>query len=451
MRRPASTTQNPWQPPSMATRVTAAAILVASAGIAWLAITFAVVARVLQAAIAFSLVYVAYLALRGYQAMRDARVAAADSERPWVTLLVAARNEAPVIAATLAALVRQDYADASGPRFDVLVVDDGSTDETGALASRAAGEHPERLRVVRREQDDGPRMKAAALSFAHPHVRGEVIGVVDADATVSPGFISRVMEAWRSDPGAVAIQAQRRAHNRGNGWFAAAQDEELLMDMASQCGRCATDGTAELRGNGMFVRREALERVGGWSPTALTEDLELSTRLVAAGERIALAPLAEVGEEAVITLAGLWRQRLRWAEGSIRRLIDLGPGLLRARGVPASRKLDFLAFTAEFLIPPLFVTTIIASLLTIPLPRPADWTVPASLFIGYGIGSFLLAMAGVAAKGQRGPGVFGRATRGSLFLSHWLLVVPAALLRIAIGRQATTFVQTRRVGHLPER
>ncbi len=435
----------------MATRVTAAAVLVASGAIAWLAIAFAIVARALQAAIAISLVYVAYLALRGFQTMRTARRSQADGERPWVTLLVAARNEAPVIAATVAGLVRQDYADDSGPRFDVLLVDDGSTDATGALAQQSAANHPDLLRVLRRDQGDGPRMKAAALAFAHPHARGDVIGVVDADATVEPDFISRVMEAWRADPSAAAIQAQRRAHNRGDGWFAAAQDEELLMDMASQCGRCATDGTAELRGNGMFVRREALERVGGWNPTALTEDLELSTRLVAAGERIALAPAAEVGEEGVITLLALWRQRLRWAEGSVRRLIDLGPGLLRAHDVPMSRKLDFLAFTAEFLIPPLFVTTVVASLLTIPLPRAADWTVPASLFVGYGIGTFLLALAGVAALGQRDLGLVGRATRGSLFLSHWLVVVPAALLRIAIGRQATTFVQTRRIGHLPER
>ncbi|HET7082427.1 MAG TPA: glycosyltransferase family 2 protein [Candidatus Limnocylindria bacterium] len=435
----------------MTTRLLAAAILVATAAVAWLAITFTLVARALQATIALSLVYVAYLALRGYQAMREARRVSAQDERPWVTLMVAARNEAPVIAKTLAGLVAQDYADESGPRFDVLLVDDGSTDETGALASLAAAEHPDRLRVARREPGDGPRMKAAALSHAHPQARGEVIGVVDADASVAPDFVSRVMEAWRLDPGAVAIQAQRRAHNRNEGWFAAAQDEELLTDMASQCGRRATDGTAELRGNGMFVRRDALERVGGWNPTALTEDLELSTRLVAAGERIALASAAEVGEEAVTTLWALWRQRLRWAEGSIRRLIELGPGLLRAEGVPLSRKLDFLAFTAEFVIPPLFVTTVIAALITIPLPRPADWTVPASLFVGYGIGTFLLALAGVAADGQRGPGLIGRAGRGSLFLSHWLLVVPAALARIAVGREATTFVQTRRVGHLPER
>jgi 1,2-diacylglycerol 3-beta-glucosyltransferase len=436
----------------MTTRVVAASILLASAVIAWLAITFAVVARALQAAIALSLVYVAYLALRGYQAMRDAhRNTPAAGDRPWVTLLVAARNEEPVIAATLASLVGQDYAQGGERRFDVVVVDDGSTDGTGTLARQAAVRHPDRLRVVRREPGDGPAMKAAALGFARSETRGEVIGVLDADASVSPDFVTRVMRAWQADPDAAAIQVQRRAHNRGDGWLAAAQDEELLMDMASQCGRRATDGSAELRGNGMFVRRVALERLGGWNPTALTEDLELSTRLVAAGERIAVVPQVEVGEEAVTTLLGLWKQRLRWAEGSIRRLIELGPGLLRAPNVPLGRKLDFLAFMGEFVIPPLFVTTIIASLLTIPLPRPADWTVPASLFLGYGIGTLLLAVAGLAAQGERGPKLIGRAGRGSLFLSHWLLVVPAALLRIAVGRHATSFVQTRRSGHLPDR
>ena len=437
----------------MTTRILAAAILVASAVIAWLAITFAFMARTLQAAIALSLVYVAYLALRGYQAMRDARATPGSEtpKRPWVTLVVAARNEAPVISATVEGLTGQDYTDGGTPRFDVIVVDDGSTDGTGDLARAAAATHPGLVRIVRREHGDGPRMKAAALNFAEPHCRGAAIGVLDADALVAPDFVSRVMTAWQSDPGAAAIQVQRRSRNVEHGWFAAAQDEELLMDMASQCGRRATDGTAELRGNGMFVWRATLEALGGWNPAALTEDLELSTRLVAAGERIALAPQTEVGEEAVVTLLALWRQRLRWAEGSLRRLMELGPGLVADSRVPFGRRLDFLAFTGEFLIPPLFVTTIVASLLTIGLPRSADWTVPVSLFVGYGLGTFLLALAGLAAHGHRGLGLLGRATRGSLFLSHWLLVVPAALVRIAVGRPATSFVQTPRAGHLPPR
>jgi 1,2-diacylglycerol 3-beta-glucosyltransferase len=251
------------------------------------------------------------------------------------------------------------------------------------------------------------------------------------------------MRAWQRDPEAAAIQVARHPRNAERSWLTSAQAEEQLMDMASQCGRRATDGTAELRGNGMFVRRDVLDAVGGWSVHALTEDLELSTRLSAAGHHVGLAPEVAVEEEAVETLAALWAQRLRWAEGSLRRLLEHGPGLL-AGDHPVARKADFLAFAAEFLLPPLFAATIIASLLTIPLPRPADWTVPASLFAGYGLGVFLLALGGLSAVGVHGPALAGRAGRGALFLSHWLVVVPWALVRIAFGRERGGFVQTPR-------
>jgi 1,2-diacylglycerol 3-beta-glucosyltransferase len=235
----------------------------------------------------------------------------------------------------------------------------------------------------------------------------------------------------------------RRPRNASVSWLTRAQEEEQLMDMASQCGRWATDGSAELRGNGMFVRRPALEAVGGWSPTALTEDLELSTRLAAAGERVALAPEVEVREEAVEAVAPLWRQRLRWAEGSLRRLLEHGPGLLAGRQ-PLGRKLDFLAFAGEFAVPPLFAAAVVAGLVTIPLPQAADWTVPASLGIGYAVGICALALAGLHALGVRGLSLVGRAVRGSLFLTHWLVVVPAVLVRIAVGPRTAHFRQTPR-------
>ena len=118
--------------------------------------------------------------------------------------------------------------------------------------------------------------------------------------------------------------------------------------------------------------------------------------------------------------------------------------------VPLGRRVDFLLFTTEFVVPPLFVTTTIASLLTIPLPGRADWTLPASLFAGYGLGSFLLALAGISAHGWRGLALFGRSLRGSLFLSHWLVVVPAALLRIALLPRTRGFAQTPHHGTAAE-
>ncbi|HEY8179145.1 MAG TPA: glycosyltransferase family 2 protein [Candidatus Limnocylindria bacterium] len=429
----------------MRSRLLAGAILVASALIAWLAISAWPVARLLQGAIGLSLLYVGFLAWRGWRVMRDAHEPQPFSAtRPWVTVLVPAADEASVIAAVVADLLAQDYADAGQRRFDVLVLDDGSSDGTGELARTAAAATPDLVTIRRREPGSGPRTKGAVLAWAHSQVRGEVVAVIDADSHLPDTFLSRAMAAWSRDPAAAALQVQRRDANRRSGWLTAAQDEEQLMDMASQCGRWSTDGTAELRGNGMLIRRERLEAVGGWSPTALTEDLEMSTRLTLHGERVALAPEVSVVEQAVESVGALWRQRMRWAEGSLRRLIELGPPLVANRALPLGRRLDFIVFIGEFVIPPLFAASIVASVVTVVLPRPADWTVPITLFIGYGLGTYLLALAGLAAVGEGSFRLLGRSLRGALFLSHWLLVVPAALLRIALWPPTTDFARTAR-------
>lgn len=434
----------------MRTRLSAATLLVAAGLVAWLAVSSPFAARVLQVLVAVSVAYVAWLAWKGSRTMRRALAHGRSGEPtgraeglPFVSLVLPARDEAAVIGATVASLAAQRYVASDGtPCYEVLVVDDGSADATSERAAAAVDAHAH-LSVRRREPAAGPRTKGAVLAWAMPFLRGDVIGAIDADTLVESAFLERAMRAWQRDPSADALQVARWPRNASVSWLTKAQAEEQLMDITSQCGRWATDGTAELRGNGMFVRRGALEAVGGWSPVALTEDLELSTRLEANGCKVALAPEVTVEEEAVETLGALWRQRLRWAEGSLRRLLEHGPGLVLGPQ-PWSRKADFLAFAGEFLVPPLFATTILASLLTTILPGPSDWSVPAALFVGYGLGIFVLAAGGLWASGERGLRLIGRATRGALFLSHWLVVVPFALGRIAMGRERTGFVQTPR-------
>jgi len=443
----------------MAIRGFAASFLVASAVVAWVSVTVPLAARILQLSVVFSMLYVAWLAWRGGRVMRRAfaegRSGAAVAtglarDLPFVSLVLPARNEAAVIGGAVSAVAGQRYADAAGaPAFELLVVDDGSADGTGEAARGAADGAPHTA-VRRREPGEGRRTKGAVLDYAMPFLRGDVIGVIDADARVDPAFLEHAMGAWKRDPSAEALQVARGARNASVSWLTRAQATEQRMDMASQCGRWATDGTAELRGNGMFVRRDALEAVGGWNERALTEDLDLSTRLSATGRHVTLAPEVTVEEEAVETLGALWRQRLRWAEGSLRRLLEHGPALI-AGSQPIGRKADFVAFAGEFLVPPLFATTIIASLATIPLPRPADWSVPLSLFAAYGLGVFILALAGLSAAGIRGGRMLVEAGVGALFLSHWLVVVPLALLRIVFGPERTGFVQTPRFGPGPDR
>ncbi|MDQ2941160.1 MAG: glycosyltransferase family 2 protein [Chloroflexota bacterium] len=419
----------------MAPRLLAGAFLLASAVLAWLAISVWLAARLLQAAIALSIVYVGYLAWQGWRVMRRAFTSRTAVPLSSVSIVVPARDESAVIERLVGDLAALREA-------DVLIVDDGSADGTGDLA-RAVAADVSHIRVVRREPGSGPATKGAVLNFASPHLRGDILLVLDADARVAADLLERLGAGWERDPSAIAVQGLRRPQNAAASWLGAAQAEEQLFDTATQCGRWATDGTAELRGNGMAIRRTALEALGGWNPVALTEDLDLSTRLQAAGEHVAMAPEAAIGEQAVAEFGALWRQRMRWAEGSVRRLLEHGPRLLVAP-LPLRAKLDFLAFTAEFLVPPLFVTTLVASLATIPLPQPADWSVPASLFMGYGLGVFVLALAALHADGRRGLALVGGSLRGSLFLSHWLLVVPVALVRIALGPSTVTFSKTPR-------
>jgi 1,2-diacylglycerol 3-beta-glucosyltransferase len=430
--------------------------LVLSGVLAWTAVVNVFAARLLQALIAVSVAYVGYLGLRGWSSIRQALAATGPppAPLPWVTVVVPARDEAPVIGDIVQDVARQAYADERGPRFDLLVIDDGSSDGTGqaatAASSAATGAHPGlegRFQVMRREPGDGPRTKGAALAHAHFRVRGELLAVLDADSMLGPDYLALAIGAWHRDPDAAGLQTRRTELNASHGWLPGAQDDEQHMDLASQCGRWATDGTAELRGTGMFLRRDVLERVGGWDPDSVTEDLELSTRLAAAGEHVTLAPEAVVREEAVETLGALWRQRMRWAEGSIRRLNDHGPGLMLDARLPLGKRLDFLLFTTEFIVPPLFVWSVVAALVTILLPGPADWTVPITLFIGYGLGTFLLAAAGLAATGTHGWQLVGRATRGSLFLSHWLVVIPLALAKVAFGPPSREFAVTPRQAH----
>ncbi len=434
----------------MATRVTAALTLLLALAIAWLAVSVPLVARLVQAGIVLSMGYVAWLAWNGSRFMRRVLTDAgsgpgadAPDGRPFVSLILPARNEAGAIGGTVEALSGLAYGDRGGAaRYEILVVDDGSTDATGAVAVTAAAGNGD-VRVLRREPGHGPRTKGAVLAWAMPEARGEVIGTIDADTRVDEAFLVGVMRAWARDPDASALQVARRSRNSAASWLTRAQEEEQLMDMTSQCGRLATDGTAELRGNGMFVRRSALEAVGGWGERALTEDLELSTRLGAAGHHIALAPEVAVREEAVETIGALWRQRMRWAEGSLRRLLEHGPRFV-VGPQPLGRKLDFLAFAGEFAVPPLFAAAVVVGLATIPLPGAADWTVPASLALAYAVGILALALGGLHATGERGLALVGRGVRGTLFLMHWLFVVPVVLVRIAVGPEKTGFDQTPR-------
>ncbi|HEV8489228.1 MAG TPA: glycosyltransferase family 2 protein [Candidatus Limnocylindrales bacterium] len=355
---------------------------------------------------------------------------------PTFSVVVAARDEAGVLPNLIADLGAQDHRTADGrPKFELVLVDDRSVDGTPQAALRAASVAGLGgvTRLVRRT-GDVPDGKGAALTAVPPEsCRGDVVVVLDADARIAPSFLSTL--AGYVAAGADALTVRRRIFRAERSHLAGAQADEQTLDGEIQRGRWGLGGCSEFRGNGIVVRRDLLDDVGGWRAQALTEDLDLSSRVAAAhGTRVAWAIDAEVWEEPVTTWGDLWRQRVRWAEGAIRRTFEHGGAVLSSEQLPIGARLDFAAYAGQLAIPPLILGAITGAFLT------GRTRVAAILAGSYGAVTAGLAFDALRWETHQDGAALAvrertsRAARLALFGAVWLAAVPAAMWRLATRR-----------------
>jgi len=282
---------------------------------------------------------------------------------PFMVLVIPAHNEELVIEETLASLTRLDYDD-----YLVLVVDDGSTDETAALAGRF--EQDRRVLVVSRGRDIAGRGKGAVLNHGFdivcdlverrdPRFGGRdaaevVIGVMDADGVLEAHTL-RDVAALFAEPNVGGVQIGVRIANGGDGLLERCQDMEFVG--FSHLAQAARDriGSVGLGGNGQFTRLSALLslRRAPWTD-CLTEDLDLGLSLVRRGWRIRFCPTAWVAQEGVSSIRAWLRQRTRWAQGHYQCWTHF-PALLGARNAPLVTRID-LSIYLLFVTFVMFVT-----------------------------------------------------------------------------------------------
>ena len=364
-----------------------------------------------------------------------ARALGAASMKATFTILVAARDEAGVLPQLVRDIARQDYRTASGePLFELIVVDDRSEDGSGEAVDKAVRECglEKVTRVIRRDGAFLPDGKGAALTAAQPDVcNGDVVLVLDADARIDPAFLR--LAAGYFAAGANAVTARRRIFDCEGDWLAGAQADEQTLDGELNRGRWALGGCSEFRGNGIMIRRDLLASVGGWRAAALTEDVDLASRIAAhAGERVAWAIDVEVWEEPVRSWHGLWRQRVRWAEGAFRRFFEHGPAVVRSERLSIGARLDFVTYIGQLAVPAVVVGAAAAAIAT-GRKRTLWALVGGYLGISAGLGWDSLRWerrlnGRPLSHGER----LGRTLRVSLFNGIWLLVVPRALLNLAL-------------------
>jgi poly-beta-1,6-N-acetyl-D-glucosamine synthase len=232
-----------------------------------------------------------------------------DSESldlPPVTILVPAYNEGAVIQGSIRSLLELDY-----PRFEILVIDDGSKDDTYVKASVYEGEHGRATVRVITKPNGG---KARALNTGIAAATSDYVLCMDGDSALHPQTLRRAIRHFR-DPHIGAVAGSVKVVNRTNllsSLQALEYIEGLNMVRAAQgFFRLVNIIPGPI---GLF-RKSALDKVGGYDHDTFAEDCDLTLKLLMEGWQIQYEPGAIAYTEAPEQLLDLLKQRYRWTRG----------------------------------------------------------------------------------------------------------------------------------------
>ncbi len=282
---------------------------------------------------------------------------------PTVSVLVPMHNEEKVAADVLQALVDCDY---DWGKLEILAINDRSEDQTGAIIDEFASKYPI-IKALHRSKGQGG--KGAALKFASSYVRGEIVLLFDADYIPGRSMIKFLVTPF-CDPEVGAVMGRVVPHNGGASLLAGLL--ELERGAGYQIGQQARydlDLTPQFGGTVGGVRASVLRAVGGWNADSLTEDTDLTFRLLLQGWKVAYVNRAECYEEAPETWQVRSRQIRRWAIGHTECLHALWKKWLTGKCLSRAEKIDGIFVLACYWTAPILMLGWLASLVLFFTPQ----------------------------------------------------------------------------------
>jgi cellulose synthase/poly-beta-1,6-N-acetylglucosamine synthase-like glycosyltransferase len=259
-----------------------------------------------------SLVYITTLwtrfQLRGRQRVNKGGPGPID-RWPLVSVLVPAHNEERVIAATLRSLLQSDY-----PTFEVIVIDDGSSDRTAHIVADIA-KADARVQLLTQPRNLG---KAHALNAGIALARADHLVIVDADTVTDPHFLEYITAPLIGES-ADAVAGNVKVGNRQHGHVVVKLQsiEYVCVLNAIRASQDRSNMITTIPGAAGAMRRSAVQSIGAYSASTRAEDADLTLRLVNMGYRVRYEPRAIARTEAPETWRVLFHQRVRWLYGNM--------------------------------------------------------------------------------------------------------------------------------------
>ncbi|MBD2361689.1 glycosyltransferase family 2 protein [Anabaena minutissima FACHB-250] len=363
-----------------------------------------------------------------------------QGELPFISILVAAKNEEAVIGKLVKNLCNLEYPNG---QYEVWIIDDHSTDKTPHVLAELAEEY-NNLKILRRSAQ-AVGGKSGALNQVLPLTKGELIAVFDADAEVASDLLLQVVPLFQREK-VGAVQVRKAIANAKENFWTKGQMAEMALDTWFQQQR-AVGGIGELRGNGQFVRRAALESFGGWNEETITDDLDMTLRLHLDRWDIECVFYPAVQEEGVTNAIALWHQRNRWAEGGYQRFLDYWDLILKNR-MGTRKTWDLLMFMfTMYILPTAAIPDLFMSVARHRLPILGPVTGLSVTMSVVGMYAGLKRIRQEQKFTVYTPFVLLLQTvRGTLYMLHWLVVISSTTARMSVRPKRLKWVKTVHTG-----
>ncbi|MCX8194872.1 MAG: glycosyltransferase family 2 protein [Candidatus Micrarchaeota archaeon] len=228
---------------------------------------------------------------------------------PHVTIIIPSFNAKSTIFDCIRSCQRMKYPG----KFDILVVDDGSTDGSASLLERLPG-----ITLLKSKVQRG---KAHALNFGIMHAKGEIVACVDSDTYPSEDALEKAVKHFYEDE-RVASVVVFISVNKPKNLLQRIQEIEYWISFGFFFKTIASiDGLYVTPGPTTFYRKDILQKLGGFDEQNLTEDMEIALRMQKFGYKIRACHETMVLTEVPDTLPKLFRQRLRWYRGGVMNIL----------------------------------------------------------------------------------------------------------------------------------
>lgn len=307
-----------------------------------------------------------------------------------VYILMPVLNESSVIKDTVERFFNDSYYSYKNNVHLVLIDDrstDGSTDILKKLNQRFHNFH-----VIKRTFPVAQHGKGEALNSGIEYIKQHntwpeektIIGVIDADATMSIVDINKMVNVFDEDND-LAMAQSRVAMNQTNNWLETLQDYEFVVPNSLLQNMRNYFGNAAGAGNGQFFRLSVLTEEHPWGH-ALLEDFEISTKLLLRDKKTTFVPDILVYQEPVSKVRGFIRQRARWAQGSLDCLKLLGKKTISSN-LSFWEKFEMVLFMCSTMISFIIIIANLFSLISIILGLAvvnysAPWWMITTLILG---------------------------------------------------------------------